>query len=342
MNSKLGYSYEIDIWAIGVILYAMIVGRPPFETKEVKTTYWKIQNTSYEYPEDIHISVEAKHLIDSILVFDPKDRLNLEQIRSHPFITKCHFIPSILPIACINTVIPPNKLQEFEKAPQDDIENLENIEKIYFEDRDSKDYSGHSKKFYLSRLESEDNNTTQYEILDLDELAKLPLTHRHEEEKQTKLFDNITQSDKKIAERFTKSPSKYKENKSPARVTKTSPAKSPERHLHKSPMRNTQNIEREPYLEKWVDLSQKYGFGYKLSNGCYGVLFNDGTTIISYKDTMIYIWKECDTEMRSEYTIETYPKDAKFKGLMYVKDYIDKEDNPEIIPVPWNSKFKYI
>lgn len=120
----------------------------------------------------------------------------------------------------------------------------------------------------------------------------------------------------------------------------TSPDKSPERHLHKSPMRNTQNTEREPYLEKWVDLSQKYGFGYKLSNGCYGVLFNDGTTIINYKDTMIYIWMECDTEMRSEYTIETYPKDAKFKWLMYVKEYIDKEDDPEIIPVPWNSKFK--
>jgi polo-like kinase 1 len=42
LDSKLGHSYEVDIWALGVIIYAMICGRPPFETPEVKQTYKKI------------------------------------------------------------------------------------------------------------------------------------------------------------------------------------------------------------------------------------------------------------------------------------------------------------
>lgn len=33
-------------------------------------------------------------------------------------------------------------------------------------------------------------------------------------------------------------------------------------------------------IVKYVDFSSKYGMGYKLSNGSYGVLFNDSTKII--------------------------------------------------------------
>lgn len=33
-------------------------------------------------------------------------------------------------------------------------------------------------------------------------------------------------------------------------------------------------------VTKFVDFSSKYGMGYKLSNGTYGVLFNDSTKIV--------------------------------------------------------------
>jgi len=85
-------------------------------------------------------------------------------------------------------------------------------------------------------------------------------------------------------------------------------------------------------------MSKKYGFGYKLSNECYGMLFNDNTTLLSYKDALVYIWEEDDTEMRVEYTINDYPKDVKLKCLLYVQNYLDKEKEEEHIPIPWHGK----
>ena len=44
-----GHSYEVDIWAIGVIIYTLILGRPPFETTNIKETYENIQNSKFSF-----------------------------------------------------------------------------------------------------------------------------------------------------------------------------------------------------------------------------------------------------------------------------------------------------
>ena len=31
-----GYSFEVDIWSIGIIVYTLLLGRPPFESSDVK------------------------------------------------------------------------------------------------------------------------------------------------------------------------------------------------------------------------------------------------------------------------------------------------------------------
>jgi len=34
-----GHSFEVDTWSIGVICYTLMIGRPPFQTKDVKEIY---------------------------------------------------------------------------------------------------------------------------------------------------------------------------------------------------------------------------------------------------------------------------------------------------------------
>jgi serine/threonine protein kinase len=41
--SGCGYSFAADIWSLGVMMYIMLVGRAPFESKEVKDTYKRIR-----------------------------------------------------------------------------------------------------------------------------------------------------------------------------------------------------------------------------------------------------------------------------------------------------------
>ncbi|KAH9899856.1 kinase-like protein [Cubamyces lactineus] len=81
-----GYGNECDWWSLGAIMFECLVGYPPFCSESTHDTYQKIlQWKQYlHFPDDVHLSREAEDLI-SRLITSPDVRLNVEQIKRHPF-----------------------------------------------------------------------------------------------------------------------------------------------------------------------------------------------------------------------------------------------------------------
>jgi len=100
-DNKNGHSYEVDIWSLGVIIYTLLIGKPPFETPEVKTTYKKIRLNSYSFPDHVAISDSAKNLITKILNLDPALRPKLDDIQAHEFLNQGGTIPKNLPLSTL-------------------------------------------------------------------------------------------------------------------------------------------------------------------------------------------------------------------------------------------------
>lgn len=98
---KRGHSFEVDIWSMGVILYTVLVGKPPYEAKDVKATYQRILANEYSFPTNIPLSSEVKDLIVSMLKSDPKERPSLDYIESHPFLVD-NWVPENLPHAALH------------------------------------------------------------------------------------------------------------------------------------------------------------------------------------------------------------------------------------------------
>jgi len=82
------YKDACDFWSVGVVLFILLSGTPPFYDEDNFALFEKIKRCEYNFnaPSWNTISSEAKDFISKLLVADPNARLNSEQIMSHPWI----------------------------------------------------------------------------------------------------------------------------------------------------------------------------------------------------------------------------------------------------------------
>ncbi|KDQ07769.1 hypothetical protein BOTBODRAFT_119569, partial [Botryobasidium botryosum FD-172 SS1] len=82
---KLYYGPASDIWSCGVVLFALLTGRLPFDNENLRVLLQRVRAGRYEIPT--HVPESAKDLIRKMLVVNPKERISMTDIIAHPFFT---------------------------------------------------------------------------------------------------------------------------------------------------------------------------------------------------------------------------------------------------------------
>jgi len=83
MINQSGHDKSLDIWNLGVLLFELLTGNPPFEGKTQNELFKSILNYKVQWPKGF--SGVAKDLISKLLKTNPKQRIKLDDICDHPW-----------------------------------------------------------------------------------------------------------------------------------------------------------------------------------------------------------------------------------------------------------------
>ncbi|XP_039135783.1 calcium-dependent protein kinase 2-like [Dioscorea cayenensis subsp. rotundata] len=116
---KRRYGPEVDIWSIGVMLYILLCGVPPFWAETEHGIFNAILRGQVDFASDPwpNISAGAKDLVKKMLTVDPRQRITAFEVLNHPWIKEDGEAPDTpLDNAVLNRLKQFTAMNQFKKA----------------------------------------------------------------------------------------------------------------------------------------------------------------------------------------------------------------------------------
>jgi len=264
---KKGHDYQVDIWSSGCMLFTLICGKPPFETNTLKETYNRIKTGHYRIPT--HVSKEARTVIKKMLADDPQSRPSIADLINMSWFSL--WTPTELPTSALST------------EPRFD-EDEENVNPDH-----NRQVSQKTNLATLHQQQALPNN-------------QLIAAQSHQRAMQTIEKIKHDQQLKKNTRRLSSIRPKKEHDKDCYGEHLPNLIRQLELLVNKRPdkytnifMDDAEKPQLAPlfWITKWVDFQEKYGFGYALSEGHYGVNFRDDerTVLNANGNNLMYINK---------------------------------------------------
>uniref|UniRef100_A0A8D0L3H2 polo kinase n=1 Tax=Sphenodon punctatus TaxID=8508 RepID=A0A8D0L3H2_SPHPU len=273
-----GHGPESDVWSLGCVMYTLLCGNPPFETSDLKETYRCIKQVEYTLPA--FLSTPAKQLIMGILKRVPQERLTLEEILDHEFFTKGYTPDKLPPSSCVMVpeLIPPNPAKSlFVKVAK----SLFGKKKPKIKKRPSEETDEIS-KLVSGLVKTSICRQMSYKMVEGSKATSVTCQSANSSPVETVADEGSPKStSRSIRGTMASSCEVFDDCVTAAAVIESAVG------LLTNCLSFMPPAERNPaslacheslvWVSKWVDYSNKYGFGYQLSDHGIGVLFNDGT-----------------------------------------------------------------
>eukprot|EP01060_Flectonema_neradi_P011460 TRINITY_DN18534_c0_g1_i1.p1 TRINITY_DN18534_c0_g1~~TRINITY_DN18534_c0_g1_i1.p1 ORF type:complete len:677 (+),score=127.73 TRINITY_DN18534_c0_g1_i1:43-2073(+) len=357
LSSGHQHSYEADVWTIGIIVYAMLFGKPPFQTKDVHQTYGKIKKCSFSFPSTIPASREAKDLINNILRLSPSERPTVDELLDHPFFVKAGVSPpsSLLPHSGGGGQVTYKQLDKpksrrtplgvidhnvdkqtgkKERIPLGILDGRNELNRIHYDNgiggyrRELKPRLGGGLRSSSHRIVNMKNVAAKYE-------DKQPQQLLHNEK-----YAPIPSRQLSPPMRRSASASGDRRGVRASASVERPASTSPSYHVTPPGLLPTHRFEKAPqftapsnYITHYTDYSNKYGLAYRLNCGLIGVHFNDNTKMLLNPTTgaITYVARVktgpgAGADNVVEYSLDDFPEtlNKKVTLIKYFDNYIAK------------------
>ncbi|KAL2255920.1 hypothetical protein VTK26DRAFT_2482 [Humicola hyalothermophila] len=133
-KGKKGHDQNVDIWSLGIIVFAMLTSKPPFQSSTTDEIYRRARDRDYEWPtsenSQKYISQEAKDLVATMLQ-DADNRPDPDTIVAHPFFTS-GYMPVASDITSKLRELPPDNSAFYEPLSNSQVQarNLRNVQEM--------------------------------------------------------------------------------------------------------------------------------------------------------------------------------------------------------------------